>query len=118
MLGPVLVNYIREYQIDHGVARADAYTVTMYILSGLLLLGCLCNALVTPVSTKYHMSAEDIAAEKRLADDTHPHPSGDARALATAVGHSSRVAAAWLAVGLPLVWGMWITVEKAGALFR
>ena len=118
VLGPVLVNYIREYQLDHGVARADAYTITMYILAGLLLLGCLCNALVTPVSKKYHMTAEDIAAEKLLADDTHPHPAGDVRELATAVGHSSRVAAAWLAVGVPLVWGIWITLLKAGALFR
>ena len=25
--GPVLVNYIREYQIDRGVPRADAYNV-------------------------------------------------------------------------------------------
>ena len=32
--GPVLVNYIREYQIGHGVAKADAYSVTMYIGSG------------------------------------------------------------------------------------
>ena len=118
VLGPVLVNYIREYQLDHGVARADAYTITMYILAGLLLLGCLCNALVTPVSKQYHMTADDIAAEKQLADDTHPHPGGDARALAMAFSHSSRVAAAWLAVGVPLVWGMWITVQKAGALFQ
>jgi MFS family permease len=44
--GPVLVNYIREYQIGHGVARADAYTVTMYIMAGLLLVGLVCNALV------------------------------------------------------------------------
>jgi MFS family permease len=118
VLGPVLVNYIREYQLDHGVARADAYTMTMYILAGLLLLGCLCNALVTPVSKKYHMTAEEAAAEKLLADDTHPHPAGDARELATAVGHSSRVAAAWLAVGLPLAWGILITLQKAAALFR
>jgi MFS family permease len=39
VLGPVLVNYIREYQINHGVAKADAYTVTMYIMAGLLLVG-------------------------------------------------------------------------------
>ncbi len=32
---PVLVNYIREYQIDHGVAKADAYSVTMYIMAAL-----------------------------------------------------------------------------------
>ena len=35
VLGPVLVNYIREYQIDHGVPRAQAYDTTMYILAGL-----------------------------------------------------------------------------------
>jgi MFS family permease len=46
VVGPVLVNYIREYQIEHGVARADAYTVTMYIMAGLLLVGLVCNALV------------------------------------------------------------------------
>src|SRR5919106_5544291 len=32
VLGPVLVNYIREYQLDRGVPPAQAYNVTMYIL--------------------------------------------------------------------------------------
>ncbi len=36
IVGPVLVNYIRQYQIDNGVPKADAYTVTMYIMAGLL----------------------------------------------------------------------------------
>jgi MFS family permease len=48
--GPVLVNYIREYQIGHGVPRAEAYTVTMYIMAGLLLIGFVCNLLVRPVA--------------------------------------------------------------------
>ena len=43
VLGPVLVNYIREYQISRGVPKADAYTVTMYIMAGLLLIGFVCN---------------------------------------------------------------------------
>ncbi len=34
VLGPVLVNYIREYEIAHGVPKADAYTTTMYIMAG------------------------------------------------------------------------------------
>jgi MFS family permease len=46
--GPVLVNYIREYQIEHGVPKADAYTVTMYIMAGLLVIGLVCNLLVRP----------------------------------------------------------------------
>ena len=47
--GPVLVNYIREYQIDHDVPRAEAYTVTMYIMAALLLVGLVCNLLVYPI---------------------------------------------------------------------
>ena len=41
ILGPVLVNYIREYQIDSGVPAAQAYNVTMYVLAGLLVIGLL-----------------------------------------------------------------------------
>jgi MFS family permease len=49
--GPVLVNYLREYQIEHGVARAGAYTVTMYIMAGLLFVGLVCNSFVRRSST-------------------------------------------------------------------
>lgn len=55
--GPVLVNYIREYQIDHGVPKSDAYTVTMYIMAGLLALGFAANLLVGPVDPKHHFAA-------------------------------------------------------------
>jgi MFS family permease len=47
--GPVLVNYIREYQLEHGVSRADAYTVAMFIMAALLLVGLVCNFLVRPI---------------------------------------------------------------------
>jgi MFS family permease len=66
LLGPVLVNYIREYQIDHGVAKANAYTITMYLMAGLLAVGLVCNWLVRPVHAKYH-----YADDPRLA--TQPH---------------------------------------------
>ncbi|ORE94767.1 OFA family MFS transporter [Aurantimonas sp. 22II-16-19i] len=56
--GPVLVNYIREYQISAGVARADAYTITMYIMAGLLAVGFVLNFLMKPVDERHHMEAE------------------------------------------------------------
>lgn len=28
------------------------------------------------------------------------------------------VAVAWIAVGVPLLWGVWMTLEKAALLFR
>jgi MFS family permease len=58
VLGPVLVNYIREYQITHGVAKADAYSITMYIMAGLLAVGLVCNLLMRPVDERHHHAAE------------------------------------------------------------
>jgi MFS family permease len=52
--GPVLVNYIRQYQIDQGVAKGSVYNVTMYIMAGLLIVGAICNFLVTPVDARHH----------------------------------------------------------------
>jgi MFS family permease len=58
VLGPVLVNYIRQYQIDSGVPKAQAYNTTMYIMAGLLVIGFIANACVTAVNERYHMKAD------------------------------------------------------------
>jgi MFS family permease len=58
ILGPVLVNYIRAYQIETlQVPAAQAYSVTMYIMAGLLLIGFVCNILIKPVDDKYFFKA-------------------------------------------------------------
>jgi MFS family permease len=54
VLGPVLVNYIRQAQIDSGVPKAQAYSITMYIMCGLLLIGFICNFAMRAVDPKYH----------------------------------------------------------------
>jgi hypothetical protein len=48
IFGPVIVNYIREYELAHHVARDHAYSVTMYVLAGLLAVGFLCNLAIRP----------------------------------------------------------------------
>jgi MFS family permease len=63
VLGPVLINYIRQYQIDSGVPKAQAYSVTMYIMCGLLLIGFLCNLAMRPVDAKYHYQAPPLGAK-------------------------------------------------------
>ena len=62
ILGPFLVNYIREFQIDSGVPAAQAYSVTMYIMAGLLLVGLVANLLVRPVDAKYHFQGSSRPA--------------------------------------------------------
>jgi MFS family permease len=64
VLGPVLVNYIRQYQIDQGVAKGEAYAVTMYIMAGLLLVGFVCNMLIKPVDAKHYMRDDTAKADK------------------------------------------------------
>ena len=61
--GPVLVNYIRAYEVEHGVVKAEAYTTTLHIMAGLLVIGFICNLLVKRVNEKHHMSASALAAD-------------------------------------------------------
>jgi hypothetical protein len=53
VLGPVLVNYMREYQLEHGADRASAYQTVLHVMAGLLVLGFVANLLVRPVAQKY-----------------------------------------------------------------
>jgi hypothetical protein len=120
VLGPVLVNYINDYQIKHGVAKSAAYDTTMYVLAGLLVGGFICNMLVRPVAPKWFMTDEELAAERKLAHDAAARNAvgGDAAAVTGAGSHRGLVALFWLFVGIPLAWGVWITITKALVLFR
>ncbi len=114
VIGPVLIGYLRDYQLGHGVAKAQAYDTTLYILCALLLIGLVCNLLVRPVAARHFMSDEQLAAERRLAHDS---PSA-VTASSTGSGVSATVVLAWLAVGVPIAWGVWTTLQKAVVLFH
>ena len=119
VLGPVLVNYINDYQIKHGVPKSAAYDTTMYILAGLLVGGFLCNLLVRPVAQKWFMTDAELEAERKLAHDTAAKNAlGDASAVTGRGGSYGLVMAAWLLVGIPLAYGIWNTVNKAWVLFN
>jgi MFS family permease len=56
VLGPVLVNYMRESQIAHGADKASAYQGVLHLMAGLLVVGFIANLLVRPVSEKYWLA--------------------------------------------------------------
>ena len=62
IFGPSLVNYIRDYNVTHGVAKAQAYNVTMYVMAVLLVIGFICNFFVRAVNEKHHMKTRESAA--------------------------------------------------------
>jgi MFS family permease len=142
VIGPVLVNRLREYQLAAGLPREAAYDQTLYILAGLLVLGFVCNLLVRPVAERYFMKETPADAKARqemtdrreadfedfLEEAKEPgalaarglqQSQSAARLLSQPEGSAGvAVAAAWAAVGLPLAWGVWITLQKAVLLFH
>ncbi len=105
VVGPVLVNYLRETQIAAGVPRANAYDHTLYILAGLLAGGLVCNLLIRPVRRELFTRANIKPVSAVLPASARSGSAGFALVMG------------WLAVGLPLAWGFYMTVTKASLLF-
>jgi MFS family permease len=110
IVGPVLVNYIREFQIAHGVAPANAYTFTMYILVAFLGVGLICNLAVRPVAKGLFTLSPGAPAGAR----------GQSKAtIADAPpGEWGLVAVGWLLAGLPIGWGVFRTLTLVSQMFR
>ena len=118
ILGPVIVNYMREYQLGLGIPREQVYNQTMYILVGMLVIGLICNLMVRPLADKWFMTDAELAEERRLAHE---------RSVAAEVGQGSAgsaatpvalVGLAWAAVGIPLAWGVYKTLINVGKFFN
>ncbi len=119
VFGPLLLAKLRESQIASGVPPSQAYNLTMWIMAGLLLVGLVCNLLVRPLADKYFMSEAELAAQRQQPPATtsaSPVPRASAEA-ATNSGNAVLILA-WLAVGVPLAWGIGVTVMKAAVFFR
>ncbi|MCJ8054740.1 OFA family MFS transporter [Shinella curvata] len=116
IVGPVVVNYIREAQITAGVEPGPAlYTGTMYILAGMLALGFIANLLVRPLSEKWFMSDEEVASLQAKSAAASVGPTGSF-GIGTG-GLDAKAAVAWAVVGVPLLWGIWVTLKNTAALF-
>ncbi|WP_416970046.1 OFA family MFS transporter [Streptomyces sp. 4F14] len=64
VLGPLIVNWIADRQEEAGKDGASLYTVSLFIMIGLLAVGFVANELVRPVHPRHHVTA----APKEAAD--------------------------------------------------
>ncbi len=118
VLGPVVVGYMRDYQLGLGIPREQVYNQTMYILVGMLVIGLIANLMIRPVAAKHFMSASELAEEKRLA-----HERAAAAEVGAGAGRGSAtptllVVLGWLAVGLPMAWGVYRTGLSVAKFFH
>ena len=113
IIGPVVVNYLREFQLAAGVPRDQLYNTTMYVLCGMLVIGLICNWLVKPVDPKWYMSAEEVA---KIQAATAKTQSGTRSFGIGRGGLDPQAAIFWAFVGIPLCWGIWTTLKNAAKI--
>jgi MFS family permease len=113
IIGPVVVNYIREFQLAAGVPRDQLYNTTMYVLCGMLVIGLICNWLVKPVDSKWYMSQDEVA--KLQAANAGAGGTTGSFGIGKG-GFDLQAALFWAFVGIPLAWGIWTTLKAAARI--
>ncbi len=115
ILGPVVVNYMHDTRLEAGVPFNQIYAPIFLVLAALMVIGFIANLLVKPVADKYFMSDAELAEVQKI---------GHEKSIQTAAGsvggpaqHGLLVELAWLAVLIPITYGVWSTVQKAWVLF-
>jgi MFS family permease len=116
IIGPVVVNYIREFEIAAGVPRDHVYDVTLYILSGMLAAGFVCNLLVKPLTAEWFMKPDEVAALQATQGGARGAPSSGSFGIGKG-GLDAKAAIFWIFVGIPLAWGVWTTLVNAVHIF-
>ena len=118
ILGPVLVNYINESQIQSGIPKSHAYDTTMYILASLLLGGMVCNFLLKPVSAKWFLIESPAVQSGTNAIPKLNSISAIPNETTTNKNEWFLLGSFWLLVGLPVVWGLWKTLNQSMFIFK
>ena len=111
--GPMLVNGLRQLQLDAGVPLGHAYDVVLYVMAALLGVGLVCNLLVRPVDERRWTSSE---SQQPIAQPTTT-TSSSAQRSRRARAQTIALVLAWSAVAVPLAWGIVETARKVAALF-
>jgi MFS family permease len=116
IIGPVVVNYIREFQLAAGVPRDKLYDSTMYILCAMLIGGLICNYLVKPVNSKWYMSEAEVAKLQAASAKSEAAVRHGSFGIGKG-GLDIKAALFWAFVGIPLAWGVYKTLESAVKIF-
>ena len=115
ILGPVLVNYLHDTRVAEKIPRDHIYDSIFYALVGLLVIGLVANALIRPVDPKWLIKespaglAGQPAAAATGADMSFGIGRGGINAVALIV---------WSLVGIPIAWGVYMTVLNAAKIFH
>ena len=63
--GPLIVNAIADAETAAGKSGADLYTLSLYIMVGVLMVGFIANLMIRPVAERYMESSEEAGGRFR-----------------------------------------------------
>jgi MFS family permease len=113
IVGPILVNLLHDTRVAQGVPRDHVYDVIFYALVGLLVIGLIANALIRPMNPKWFMKEDPQGVVRQSI------PSGPLGTYGIGLGGlDAKALLAWSAVGLPVIWGVYMTLQSAAKIFQ
>ena len=111
--GPLIVNAIADAETAAGKSGADLYTLSLYIMVGVLVVGFIANLLIRPVDERHLVPADESSGRFRA---TQPAPA-QAKELICMLSDSFRGIALWCIVLAALLYGVINTLIKVADLF-
>ena len=114
IVGPVIVNYMHDARKAEGIPPDQIYHPIFYVLAGLLVAGFIANLLIRPLRQEM---VHERGGGRRAASQAEEQGGVRASRRRSKAGFDLKALLAWAAVGIPLAWGIWITLEKALVLF-
>lgn len=81
----------------------------------MLIAGLICNYLIKPVDPKWHMSDADVAKLQAAAGGAGAGAVSGSFGIGRG-GLDAKAALFWAFVGIPLAWGIWITLQSAAKI--
>jgi MFS family permease len=115
ILGPVIVNYMHDMRVEAQVPFSEIYAPIFYILAMMLAVGFIANLMVRPVDKKFFMTDKELLIEKKLA---HEKFISAKEVIGKAEKTPLITLLTWSAVGIPISYGIWSTIQKAWILFH
>jgi MFS family permease len=70
--GPLIVNGLADHETAAGKSGSDLYTISLFIMVGVLVVGFIANLMIKPVDERYHEPERGVDRDARFARDGEP----------------------------------------------
>src|SRR6478735_7613814 len=70
--GPLIVNGLADHETSVGKSGADLYTISLFIMVGVLVVGFIANLMIRPVDGRFHETGREADRDERFVRDGRP----------------------------------------------